>query len=676
MEGPKRPLDLSSAVAAAAAGEPNPASPSPSSSSSSSASASKRRHPPSARVPFRSPPPLKPSSVQIVFRILCPGDKSGGVVGKGGAFLRRCREETGARIRVEDPVPGSDERVVVVVAEAQPKRWAEAGGGEAEADASPAQRALIRVFERILRVDEDGLGEGIDGGGGTKEKGMHGLVLCRLLAQGNQVGSVLGKGGKVVEKIRQGSGAQVRVFGKDQVPTCASAGDELIHISGSFSSVKKALLSVSSCLQDYQRTEPTSSARTVPLVPMDPYAHWNYLPSPHVSEYHFRGHAPNPGAEISPSSQRKVEVVFRMLCSNDKVWSIIGKGGIVIRTMQNETGASIKIADPVSDSDERVITISAHEISELCRSPAQDAVLRVHSRLSEMLDKGSAVAARLLVPSHQIGCLLGKGGAVIAEMRRATGASIRIFLKEQVPRCAQPNDEVVQVTGTFQSVQDALLLITSRIRDIIFPFKTYSSAGIGQSAHATYEMPFVLPTARHELTPSGANPPVSISDSADHAVGFHNTLDRQHPVSQSVDQLGVDRGSYGNETTRPCPPATDCAAPTLTPEVVNSGNTRRNQDAGTSLDFESGLIGSGSQANVVRSKTVEVVVPQQYLGFVYGDNGSNLADLREISGAKVAVRDPNPGATEGAVTISGTIEQTRTAQSLLHAFILCGLEHN
>lgn len=121
--------------------------------------------------------------------------------------------------------------MVVVVAEAQPKRWADAGGGEAEADASPAQRALIRVFERILRVDEDGLGEGVDGGGGTKEKEMHGLVLCRLLAQGNQVGSVLGKGGKVVEKIRQGSGAQVRVFGKDQVPTCASAGDELIHVS-------------------------------------------------------------------------------------------------------------------------------------------------------------------------------------------------------------------------------------------------------------------------------------------------------------------------------------------------------------------------------------------------------------------------------------------------------------
>lgn len=86
------------------------------------------------------------------------------------------------------------------------------------------------------------------------------------------------------------------------------------------------------------------------------------------------------------------------------------------------------------------------QTSELRHSPAQDAVLRVHSRLAEAgFDKSSAISARLLVPAQQIGCLLGKGGTIIAEMRRATGASIRIFLKEQVPKCAQPNDELVQV---------------------------------------------------------------------------------------------------------------------------------------------------------------------------------------------------------------------------------------
>lgn len=77
-------------------------------------------------------------------------------------------------------------------------------------------------------------------------------------------------------------------------------------------------------------------------------------------------------------------------------------------------------------------------------------MLRVYSRLTEAgVEKGSAVTARLLVPSQQIGCLLGKGGNIISEMRRATGANIRIFLKEHAPKCAQPNDEVVQVFSFF-----------------------------------------------------------------------------------------------------------------------------------------------------------------------------------------------------------------------------------
>ena len=78
-------------------------------------------------------------------------------------------------------------------------------------------------------------------------------------------------------------------------------------------------------------------------------------------------------------------------------------------------------------------------------SPTQDAILRVHSRLTESGSEKGSASARLLVPSQQIGCLLGRGGNIIAEMRRSTGANIRIFLKEHVPKCAQPNDEVVQV---------------------------------------------------------------------------------------------------------------------------------------------------------------------------------------------------------------------------------------
>jgi hypothetical protein len=87
--------------------------------------------------------------------------------------------------------------------------------------------------------------------------------------------------------------------------------------------------------------------------------------------------------------------------------------------------------------------------SEMMHSPSQDALLRVYSRISEVsMDKSSGVPARLLVPSQHIGCLLGKGGYIIAEMRKVTGASIRIFGNEQIPRCAQRNDELVQVCSS------------------------------------------------------------------------------------------------------------------------------------------------------------------------------------------------------------------------------------
>lgn len=80
-------------------------------------------------------------------------------------------------------------------------------------------------------------------------------------------------------------------------------------------------------------------------------------------------------------------------------------------------------------------------------SAAQDAVLRVVSRIVRATpeSKENTVTAKLLVSSHQIGCLLGKAGSVITEMRKLSGAHIRILGKDQLPKGASNNEEVVQV---------------------------------------------------------------------------------------------------------------------------------------------------------------------------------------------------------------------------------------
>lgn len=60
--------------------------------------------------------------------------------------------------------------------------------------------------------------------------------------------------------------------------------------------------------------------------------------------------------------------------------------------------------------------------------------------------KGKSVVARLVVPKKQIGCLLGKGGVVISEIRKTTRTDIHISKSTEVPKCASEDDQVVEVS--------------------------------------------------------------------------------------------------------------------------------------------------------------------------------------------------------------------------------------
>lgn len=77
----------------------------------------------------------------------------------------------------------------------------------------------------------------------------------------------------------------------------------------------------------------------------------------------------------------------------------------------------------------------------------QEAVFRVQNRVARAIPDVNehSMLARVLVSSNQIGCLLGKGGSIITEMRKISGAHIRILGKDKIPKCASENEEVIQV---------------------------------------------------------------------------------------------------------------------------------------------------------------------------------------------------------------------------------------
>ncbi|KFK35836.1 hypothetical protein AALP_AA4G043500 [Arabis alpina] len=571
------------------------------------------------------------SPESIHFRLLCPASRTGAIIGKGGSVIRYLQSVTGSKIRVIDDIPvPSEERVVLIIAPNVTKKEDSENPKSGEEAPSIVQMGLIRVLERIMFGDDAALVDGEELDKGDSES------LCRMIVRGNQVDYLMSKSENLIQKIRDDSGANVST---DQIPPCAFPGDVVIQITGKFSSVKKALLLISTCLQE---------SNAPPTWEECPFPQPGYPPDYHSMEYHQWDHPPPPVPMVEdggPFNRPVVEeeVAFRLLCPADKVGSLIGKGGAVVRGLQNETGASIKVSDPTHDTEERIVVISARENLERRHSLAQDAVMRVHNRVVEIgFEPSAAVVARLLVHSPYIGRLLGKGGHLISEMRRATGASIRVFAKDQATKYEAQHDEIVQVIGNVKTVQDALFQITSRLREAMFPGR-FPFQGMGGPPP-----PFMAPYPE---------PPPPFGPRQ-----YPGSPDRYHSPGGSFHE----RHCHGPGFDRPPSPMSWTPQPPIdghpggmVPPDVNHGFALRNEPIGI-------------ENPAMTSANVEIVVPQAYLGHVYGENCSNLNYIKQVSGANVVVHDPKAGTTEGLVVVSGTSDQAHFAQSLLHAFILCG----
>lgn len=429
-------------------------------------SRSKRRHVSDSE----QPPPL-----DTEYRILCPGSKIGGVIGKGGSIIKALRQDTRARIIVEDSVSGSDERVIYVRSSSGKDRDRDGRSRDRDRDREemlcPAQEALFKIHTRIT----EGEGPASD----EDEDEPPRQVTARLLVPDNQIGCVIGKGGRIIEQMRKDIGAQIRVLPKESLPPCASPNDELVQLSGDPALVRKALFAISSRLYENPPRERTSAySQGVSVLPGGSlYSSSNMLSSggSYMGFGNYGGAAwPVPTGAGAPRSDGASDDVLsvRVLCPNEKIGSMIGKGGNVIRKLREESGAKIKVGEPVSDADERIIEISSSEYIESFVSPAIEAALQVQRRLADLMaEKDSSngiVTARLLVPSNQIGCLLGKGGQIITEMRKTSRANIRIPQKDELPSIAGENDELVQISGEQPMVEAALLQVLNRLRSNLF----------------------------------------------------------------------------------------------------------------------------------------------------------------------------------------------------------------
>ncbi|CAM8968355.1 unnamed protein product [Rhodiola kirilowii] len=403
-------------------------------------------------------------SEDTVYRYICPVRKIGSIIGRGGDIVKQLRNDTKAKIRIGDTVPGCDDRVVTIYSPSDETNPYEDGGNYI----SPAQDALFRVHDR---VSDDDL-HGDDESEGSRQ------VTARLLVPSDQIGCVIGKGGQIVQNIRTETGAQIRIMKDDHLPRCALSTDELVQISGDASLVKKAFYQIASRLHDNpsrsqhllasaSSTYPSASSFVAPSAGA-PLMGLNSLVGPYggyrsdAGDW-SRSYYPVPRDDISSK-----EFSLRLVCRTANIGSVIGKGGAIINQIRQESGAGIKVDSSVEE--DTLITISAKEYFEDI-SPATEAALRLQPRCSDKSERDSGIVSfttRMFVPSSRIGCLIGKGGNIITEIRKLTRANIRILPKENLPKIALEDDEMVQISGDLDVARDALIQIITRLRANLF----------------------------------------------------------------------------------------------------------------------------------------------------------------------------------------------------------------
>ncbi|VDO40700.1 unnamed protein product [Onchocerca flexuosa] len=133
-----------------------------------------------------------------------------------------------------------------------------------------------------------------------------------------------------------------------------------------------------------------------------------------------------------------------------EVGSIIGKRGDHIKLIREQSGAKINISD--GSCPERIVTITGSTgtinkaFGMICAKLQQDL-----QALPNSIPK-PPITMRLIVPATQCGCIIGKGGSKIKEIRETTGASIQVA-SEMLP---SSTERAVTISGGADSIVECM----------------------------------------------------------------------------------------------------------------------------------------------------------------------------------------------------------------------------
>lgn len=144
-----------------------------------------------------------------------------------------------------------------------------------------------------------------------------------------------------------------------------------------------------------------------------------------------------------------------MVVDEEMIGKIIGRGGEVVKLLQRDSGARIDVAKGVDQSGKRNVFISGSQAS------IDKAKQMIEDVLKQAKDPEKAGGPTIIkISLEQIGKLIGRGGDVIRDMERESGA--RLDIRRDV-NATDSEERQVHISGAMEAVEYARKMVVERL---------------------------------------------------------------------------------------------------------------------------------------------------------------------------------------------------------------------
>ncbi|XP_033240157.1 poly(rC)-binding protein 3 isoform X5 [Drosophila pseudoobscura] len=364
-------------------------------------------------------------SVTLTIRLIMQGKEVGSIIGKKGEIVNRFREESGAKINISD---GScPERIVTV---------------------SGTTNAIFSAFTLITKKFEEWCSQFNDAGKIGKTQ-----IPIRLIVPASQCGSLIGKSGSKIKEIRQTTGCSIQVA-SEMLP---NSTERAVTLSGSAEQITQCIYQI--CLV---MLESPPRGATIP-----------YRPKPQVTgpvilangqAFTIQGNYAVPTQETCP--------VFPLALATGGLHA--GISGLADPLLK---GAHLQGAVPAHHHHlQQMPDVAKNPLASLAAlglagmNPASTgginhtalaALAGSQLRTANAANRAQQQQHEMTVSNDLIGCIIGKGGTKIAEIRQISGAMIRISNCEE--REGGNTDRTITISGNPDSVALAQYLINMSV---------------------------------------------------------------------------------------------------------------------------------------------------------------------------------------------------------------------